>query len=44
MGAGMCSEDVHTVKTLKGLSHEIFRPDFLPVWMHLGLTVNHLWF
>jgi hypothetical protein len=25
---------------LRGLSHEIFRP----VWMHLGLNVNRLWF
>ncbi len=31
-------------KTLKGLSHEIFRPDFWPVWMHLVLNVNRLWF
>jgi hypothetical protein len=29
---------------LKGLSHEIFRPIFWPVWMHLCLNVNHLWF
>ncbi len=29
---------------LKGLSHEIFRPVFWPVWMHLGLNVNRLWF
>ncbi len=29
---------------LKGLSHEIFWPVFLPVWMHLGLNVNRLWF
>ncbi len=29
---------------LKGLSHEIFRPVFWPVWMHLGLNVNGLWF
>ncbi len=28
---------------LKGLSHEI-RPVFWPVWMHLGLNVNRLWF
>jgi hypothetical protein len=26
--------------SLKGLSHDIFRP----VWMHLGLNVNRLWF
>jgi hypothetical protein len=24
--------------------HEIFRPVFWPVWMHLGLNVNCLWF
>jgi hypothetical protein len=30
--------------SLKGLSHEIFRPVFLPEWMHLGLNVNRLWF
>ncbi len=29
---------------LKGLSHEIFRPVFWPVWVHLGLTWNCLWF
>ncbi len=29
---------------LKGLSHEIFRPVFGPVWMRLGLNVNRLWF
>ncbi len=29
---------------LKGLSQEIFRPVFWPVWMHLGLNVNRLWF
>ncbi len=29
---------------LKGLSHEIFRPVFWPVWMLLGLNVNRLWF
>ncbi len=28
---------------LKGLLHEIFRPDFWAVWMHLGLNVNRLW-
>ncbi len=30
--------------TLKRLSHEIFLPVFRPVWMHLGLNVNRLWF
>ncbi len=30
--------------TLKGLSHEIFRPVFWPVWMRLGLNVNCFWF
>jgi hypothetical protein len=30
--------------SLEGLSHEIFRPIFWPVWMHLGLNVNRLWF
>jgi hypothetical protein len=29
---------------LKGLSHEIFRLVFWPVWMYLGLNVNRLWF
>jgi hypothetical protein len=29
---------------LKGLSHEIFRPAFWPVWMRPGLNVNRLWF
>ncbi len=29
---------------LKGLSNEIFRPVFWPVWMRLGLNVNRLWF
>jgi hypothetical protein len=29
---------------LKGLSHEIFRPVFWPVWMYMGLNVNRLWF
>jgi hypothetical protein len=29
---------------LKRLSHEIFRPVFWPVWMHLGLNENRLWF
>ncbi len=29
---------------LTGLSHEIFRPVFGPVWMRLGLNVNPLWF
>ncbi len=28
---------------IKGLSHEIFRPVFWPVWMHLDLHVNRLW-
>jgi hypothetical protein len=31
-------------ETLKELSHEIFRPVFWPVWMHLGLNVNCLCF
>jgi hypothetical protein len=26
------------------MSHEIFRPVLRPVWMHLGLNVNRLWF
>jgi hypothetical protein len=30
--------------TLKGLSHEILRLIFWPVWMHLGLNVNCLCF
>jgi hypothetical protein len=29
---------------LKGLSHEIFKPVFWPVWMHLGLNVNRFCF
>jgi hypothetical protein len=31
-------------KDLKGLSHEIFWPVFWPVWVHLGLNMNCLWF
>jgi hypothetical protein len=30
--------------TLKGLSHEIFRPVYWPAWMHLGLNKNRFWF
>jgi hypothetical protein len=30
--------------SLKGLSHEILRPVFWPVWMYLGLNMNRLWF
>jgi hypothetical protein len=35
-----------SLQTLKGLSHDIFRPGFWPVWMHLGLRVNcvPVWF
>jgi hypothetical protein len=29
---------------LMGLSHEIFGPVSLPVWMHLGLNKNRFWF
>ncbi len=29
---------------LKGLSHEIFGPVFWPVWIELGLNMNHFWF
>jgi hypothetical protein len=29
---------------LKGLAHEIFWPVFWPVWIHLGLNMNCLWF
>jgi hypothetical protein len=29
---------------LKGLSHEIFEPVYWPVWMHLGLNKNRVWF
>ncbi len=29
---------------LKGLSHEILRPVFWPVWIHLGLHVNRFKF
>jgi hypothetical protein len=29
---------------LKGLSHEIFRPVFWPVWIYLGLNGNRFWF
>ncbi len=31
---------VYNMQNLKGLSHDFFRPDFWPVWMHLGLNVN----
>jgi hypothetical protein len=34
-GCGVC---------LKGPSHEIFRPDFWPVWIYLGLNGNRFWF
>ncbi len=27
-------------RKLKGLSYEIFRPVFLPVWIHFGQNVN----
>jgi hypothetical protein len=40
----LCWKCPSTLCHLKGLSHEIFRPVFWPVWMHLGLTVNHLRF
>ncbi len=30
--------------SLKGLSHEIFRPVFWSVWTHLGLNVSRFWF
>jgi hypothetical protein len=33
-----------SLKTLNGLSHEIFGPVFCPVWMNLGLNVNCFWF
>jgi hypothetical protein len=29
---------------LKGLSHEVYRPVYWPVWMHLGLNKNRFWF
>jgi hypothetical protein len=29
---------------LKGLSHEIFRPVFWPVWIEIGLNMNPFWF
>jgi hypothetical protein len=29
---------------LKGLSHEIFRAVFWPVWIDLGLDMNRFWF
>ncbi len=32
------------VHTVKGLSHEIFRPVFWHVWTHLGLNVNRFCF
>jgi hypothetical protein len=47
---GRCIEDFPSwlpsslINYLKGLSHEIFMPVFWPVWMHLGLNVNRLWF
>jgi hypothetical protein len=30
--------------TLKGLSHDIFRPVFWPVWIYLGLNGNRFAF
>ncbi len=30
--------------SLKGLSHEIFRPVFWPWWIYLGLNGNRFWF
>ncbi len=33
-----------TFVVLKGLSHEIFRPVFWPVWMHLALNGNRFSF
>ncbi len=38
------TEICFSLSCLKGLSHEILRPVFWPVWMHLGLNVNRLWF
>ncbi len=39
---------VHTseeaILALKGLSHEIFRPVFWPVWIYLCLNGNRFWF
>ncbi len=32
------------LRYLKGLSHEIFLPVYWPVWIHLGLNMNRLWF
>jgi hypothetical protein len=37
------SPDPHPAP-LKGMSRKIFRPVFWPVWMHLDLNVNRLWF
>ncbi len=42
-GIGLCRP--HHFKLLfKGLSHEIFRPVFWPLWMHLSLNVNRFLF
>jgi hypothetical protein len=34
----------NSVYVLDGLSHEIFGPVFLPVWIVLGLNMNRFWF
>jgi hypothetical protein len=39
-----CSKNLTLRQSLKGLSHEIFRPVFWSVWMRLGLNGNRLWF
>jgi hypothetical protein len=43
MPSGHVVEDA-VLNTLKGLSHEIFRPVFWPVWIYLGLNGNRFWF
>ncbi len=35
---------VFVASRLKGLSHEICFSVFWPVWIHLGLNMNCLWF
>jgi hypothetical protein len=39
-----CPVEVDVTRSLKGLSHENFRPVFWPVWIYLGLNGNRFWF
>jgi hypothetical protein len=36
--------NVLSCRSVKGLSHEIFRPVFLAVWIYLGPNANRFWF